>query len=635
MCGIVGYIDFTKSVSNIIITKMTGTLLHRGPDGNSSIVFKKQNYNLALGHTRLSIIDLSEKANQPMQYKHYSITFNGEIYNYTEIKHELVLNGHQFNTNSDTEVILHAFEEWGTEAVKKFIGMFAIVIYDTNSEVLYCFRDRVGVKPFYYYHTDTSFVFASELKAFHQHPDFVASIDENALANFFVHGSVPYDQCIFENSYKLLPGHYLTFNLNSKKISTEIYWSITQAYNSPKLQISYSDAVSETTNQIAKAAKYRMVADVKVGVFLSGGYDSASLTAILQKNYNQQLNTFTIGVPHSGLNEAPFAKKIAQHIQTNHTEYICTEEEAMRLIETLPYFYDEPFGDSSAIPTMLVSALAKKSVTVALSADGGDELFAGYNRYSFVCNQGERLKQIPSFIKKTAVYGMSKINPSKIPYFNTTYNFIDRYHKLHYLIKNNNDETIMKRLTEVFPPEETAKLLRSEFNINYSGFTNQIHSDTYSSLSYMLATDFGSYLPNDILHKVDRASMSTSLEAREPYLDHHLAEWCAKLPDDFKLFKTTKKRILKDITHQYIPKELMERPKMGFAIPIATWLQNQLKKTVDDYLNDKNLANIPHLNANYVVSLKSDFYNGKTWLATRLWHVLMFVMWHQKWIKKV
>lgn len=634
MCGIVGYIDFTKSVTENVISKMTETLIHRGPNGNATYQLQKQNYSIALGHTRLSIIDLSDKASQPMHYKHFSIVFNGEIYNYAEIKNDLVLIGHEFITNSDTEVVLHAFEEWGTKAVEKFIGMFAFVIYNANTEILYCFRDRVGVKPFYYYKTNNTFIFASELKAFHQHPEFSAKINENALANFFVHGSVPYNQCIFQNSYKLLPGQYLTFNLNLKEISTEIYWTITQAYNLPKLQISYPDAIIETTNQIGKAAKYRMVADVKVGVFLSGGYDSASLTAILQKNYNQQLNTFTIGVPHAGLNEAPFAKKIAQHLQTNHTEYICTEEEALRLIETLPYYYDEPFGDSSAIPTMLVSALAKKSVTVALSADGGDELFAGYNRYSFVCNQGKQLKQLPTFIKKAAVYGMTKINPNKIPYFNTTYNFVDRYHKLQYLIKNNNDEALMKRLTEVFSPEETTELLHTEFNINYSGFANQIHSDTYSSLSYMLATDFASYLPNDILHKVDRASMSKSLEAREPYLDHHLAEWCARLPDDYKLFKTTKKRILKDITHQYIPKEFMERSKMGFAIPIAEWLQNQLKRTVDEFLNDKNLADIPYINSNYVVSLKSDFYKGKTWLATRLWHVLMFVMWYQKWIKK-
>lgn len=635
MCGIVGYIDFTKSIPSDVISKMINTLKHRGPDGNSSIEFKKENYNLALGHSRLSIIDLSDKASQPMQYKQYSITFNGEIYNYAEIKDELLLKGHLFNTNSDTEVILHAFEEWGTKAAEKFIGMFAIVIYDANSELLYCLRDRVGVKPFYYCQTDTSFIFASELKAFHHYPYFEASIDENALANFFVHGSVPYSQCIFKNSYKLLPGHYLIFNLNQKKIYTEKYWSIIKAYNTPKLQISYSDAIIETTNQIAKAAMYRMVADVKIGVFLSGGYDSASLTAILQKNYNQQLNTFTIGVPHAGLNEAPFAKKIAQHIGTNHTEYVCTEEEALQLIETLPYYYDEPFGDSSAIPTMLVSALAKKSVTVALSADGGDELFAGYNRYSFVCNQGERLKKLPPIIKKAAVYGMTKINPNKIPYFNTTYNFVDRFHKLQYLIKNDNDEALMKRLTEVFPPEEVDKLMRFNFNVNYEGYINNISANSYTSLSYMLSTDFMSYLPNDILQKVDRASMSKSLEAREPYLDHHLAEWCASLPDDYKLFKNNKKRILKDITHQYIPKELMDRPKMGFAIPIASWLQNQLKKTVDDYINDKNLEDIPYINSNYIVSLKSDFYSGKTWLATRLWHVLMFVMWYQKWIKKV
>lgn len=633
MCGIAGYIDFSKAIPSTTINKMIEPLKHRGPDGKSSKIFNKDNYTVALGHTRLSIIDLSDRATQPMQYKNYCITFNGEIYNYKEIKEDLLSKHHSFITDSDTEVILHAFEEWGDDAVNKFTGMFAFVIYDELKNLIYCYRDRVGVKPFYYFTTNEFFVFASELKSIHQFPNFKPEINNEALANYFVHGSVPYNQCIFNNCYKLLPGNYLKYNLTTKQITTKQYWTIINAYNNPKLNINYNDALIETTKQLSKAANYRMVADVKVGVFLSGGYDSASLTAILQKNNNQQLNTFTIGVPHFGLNESPFAKKIAQYLQTNHTEYDCTENEAFALIESLPYYYDEPFADSSAIPTLLVSQLAKKSVTVALSADGGDELFAGYNRYSFVNNQGKKLKNIPAFIKKGAVASMNKVNPNKIPFLKNTYNFIDRYHKLKYLLQNHSDEVLMKRLTEVFSIEDVHKLVNFSFTINYSGYHHLFNNVNYTTLNYMLATDFVSYLPNDILHKVDRASMSVSLEAREPYLDHQLAEWCAQLPDEYKLYNKTKKRILKDITHQLIPKQLMDRPKMGFAIPIANWLQNQLKTTLNNYINEDNLNQMPFLNKHYVLSLKADFLNGKTWLANRLWHILMFTMWYKKWMK--
>ncbi|MCA0430049.1 MAG: asparagine synthase (glutamine-hydrolyzing) [Bacteroidetes bacterium] len=633
MCGIAGYIDFSKAIPSITINKMIEPLKHRGPDGKSSKIFNTDNCTIALGHTRLSIIDLSDKASQPMQYKNYCITFNGEVYNYKEIKEELISKRHSFITDSDTEVILHAFEEWGDSAVNKFIGMFAFVIFDELNHVIYCYRDRVGVKPFYYFVTNEFFVFASELKSFHQFPNFKPEINTDALANYFVHGSVPYNQCIFNSCFKLLPGNYLKYNLTTKQIITKQYWTIIDAYNKPKLNINYNDAIAETTKQLGKAANYRMVADVKVGVFLSGGYDSASLTALLQKNNNQQINTFTIGVPHFGLNEAPFAKKIAQHLQTNHTEYDCTENEALALIESLPYYYDEPFADSSAIPTLLVSQLAKKSVTVALSADGGDELFAGYNRYSFVNNQGKKLKKIPAFIKKGAVASMNKVNPNKIPILKNTYNFIDRFHKLKYLLQNHSDEILLKRLTEVFSVDDVNRLVNFPFTINYSGYHHLINNSNYTTLNYMLATDFVSYLPNDILHKVDRASMSVSLEAREPYLDHQLAEWCAQLPDEYKLYNKTKKRILKDITHQLIPKQLMDRPKMGFAIPVANWLQNQLKTTLNNYINEDNLNQMPFLNKHYVLSLKSDFLNGKTWLATRLWHILMFIMWYKKWMK--
>ncbi|MBL7916945.1 MAG: asparagine synthase (glutamine-hydrolyzing), partial [Bacteroidia bacterium] len=371
---------------------------------------------------------------------------NGEIYNYKEIRAELEVNGHQFIGNSDTEVVLHAFKQWGINGIEKFIGMFAFVVYDSNKREIFCVRDRTGVKPFFYYWKDDLFLFASELKAFHKHPQFKKEINYNSVAAFMQFGNIPSEFCIFNNCFKLKPGHFLKLDLSKKLIEIKQYWSVYNCYNKKAIDISFDEAKNETEKLMHSAFNYRMISDVPVGVFLSGGYDSACLTAILQKNRTEKLKTFTIGVPDIGLNEANDAKAISNYLDTEHFDLTCTQKEAIELIDQLPIIYDEPFADSSAIPTALVSRLAKHYVTVALSADGGDEVFAGYNRYDYLMKHGRILNNIPKPLRMGASNFMSKISSDKIPLLNKKYNFHNRYEKLKGLLKDPSSKNMMLSL---------------------------------------------------------------------------------------------------------------------------------------------------------------------------------------------
>ncbi|MFN8115490.1 MAG: asparagine synthase (glutamine-hydrolyzing) [Bacteroidia bacterium] len=633
MCGIAGFIDFNQKSSSILLQQLTDTLHHRGPDGSSYEFIQTHNYQLGLGHRRLSIIDLSETGKQPMKYQHLWITFNGEIYNYSEIKKELIDLNHQFIGHSDTEVILHAFEQWGISCVEKFIGMFAFMIYDTKAEEIYCIRDRAGIKPFFYYWHNGLFLFSSELKAFHQHPQFEKEINLDAVAAFMQFGNVPTPHCIFNYCYKLKPGHYLNFSLRTFNLLLHKYWDVYDAYNKPKLNISFEEAKQETENILKSAFKYRMVSDVPVGVFLSGGYDSACVTVLLQKDSSEKLKTFTIGVPDIGLNEAPYAKDVAKYLGTEHYEYACTQSEALSLIDDLPYYYDEPFADSSAIPTTLVCKMARKQVTVALSADAGDEIFAGYNRYDYMMKYGNKLNQLPYFVRKGTSNIMSFIPSDKIPVLKHKYNFHNRYEKLKSLLNDPSPKNMMLSLSNQYTDSQLKHLIKSQFNeIETNYLSDSLLKQFYSPLAYMMAIDYQTYLIDDILQKVDRASMTASLEGREPFLDHRVIEWAAQLPDDYKYYKGSKKHILKEIVHQYIPKNLMDRPKMGFAIPIENWLMVDLKEKVLYYLDDKTIEKQGIFNVDFVRNIKNDFYSGKKEFALKLWYILMFQMWYQKWM---
>jgi asparagine synthase (glutamine-hydrolysing) len=605
---------------------------HRGPDGSGVFFRQKDKFAIGLGHTRLSIIDLSSSANQPLYYQDWVIVFNGEIYNYGEIKKELEVLGHKFVTNSDTEVILHAWEVWGHEAVHKFIGMFVFVIYHQPEQTLTIYRDRAGVKPLYYYWHEGLFLFASELKAFHQHPQFQKELNQDALALFIKYCYVPAPHCIFRNCFKLEPGQFLTLTTDDRLLTTNLYWNVNNAYTKPKLDIGEKEAIEETEKVLKKAFDYRMVADVPVGVFLSGGYDSSAVAALLQKDASQKIKTFTIGFHEAKYNEAPFAKEVAKRLGTDHTEYYCTIEEAKAILPSLPFYYDEPFGDSSAIPTTLVSQLAKKSVTVALSADGGDEIFGGYNRYPIIQRMNSTFGKLPQFTREIAYQTTGLISPEKFPILKNKKLIGQRYNKARNLIREANATNYLKAMCSVVDDENLAKLLISSFE-NPLTYFDEKTPEILSLLDRVLAKDYKTYMVDDILTKVDRATMSVSLEGREPFLDQNIIEWVAQLPNHYKINNGNKKYLLKEIVHKYLPKEMMDRPKAGFAIPMDEWFSKELAEYFSVYFNKTYLDKQGIFNSEVVLRWTSLYQSGKKEYMTQLWNILMFQMWYAKWMK--
>lgn len=633
MCGITGFIDFTRTTSEEVLAKMTSQLYHRGPDGDGIELFTDEFAQIGFGHRRLAIIDLSDHGKQPMGFEYLWICFNGEIYNYQEIKAELSDLGHVFQSDSDTEMILHAYIEWGIDCLERFIGMFSIVLYNSRTHKIILIRDRAGVKPLFYYWKDDLFLFASELKSFHQHPRFEKVVNHDAVSAFLQYGNVPTPHCIFNDCYKVKPGEYIEFDLKSRTLTKNNYWNVYNAYNAPPLSLSYDEAKVQTEALLTSAFNYRMVSDVPVGIFLSGGYDSVSVTSILQKNRTQKLKTFTIGVPDIGLNEAPYAKEIAAHLGTDHTEINCTQKEALELIEHLPFHFDEPFADSSAIPTMLVSKMARKSVTVALSADAGDEIFAGYNRYDYMERYGRKLNKMPAYLRKALSSLMHAVPSNSLPIIRNKYNFHNRYEKLKLVLKDPSDQNIMLSLSQQFTDQQMKSIMSNYFSPLKTAYTStELSEERKTSLSYMMAVDYQTYLVDDILQKVDRSTMSASLEGREPFLDHRIIEFAARLPDSYKYHNGVKKRILRDIVHQYVPQEMMDRPKMGFAIPIAEWLMNELRPLVEEYISEARIKQQGILDWKEISTLKKAFFDGKKEYDTKIWYLLMFQMWYEKWM---
>jgi asparagine synthase (glutamine-hydrolysing) len=632
MCGIAGFIDFKGASSEQELEDMTHALEHRGPDGFGTCIQGTSEYKVGFGHRRLSILELSELGKQPMSWNQFTIVFNGEIYNFSEVKNELEKLGHSFQAESDTEMILHAYSEWGELCLNRFIGMFAFVIYDSKSEKVFIARDRAGVKPLFLYQKNGLFLFASELKAFHKHSDFEKKINIQAVQAYLQYGSVPTPHCIFDYCSKLEPGHYIKTSLKNFNITSTPYWNVYDYYNKPKLALSIEEAKQETERILKSACEYRMVSDVPVGVFLSGGYDSTCVTALLQKDRTEPLRTFTISVPDIGLNEAPYAKEIAERLQTNHTETECTAQDAIDLIAQLPYFYDEPFADSSAIPTTLVSKIAKQDVTVALSADGGDEVFAGYNRYEMILKYGEKLNKIPGFARKSMAGVMSLVPANSIPVLKNKYNFAQRYEKTKSILRNTSDQNIMLSVSQLFTEEQINTLCTAKFE-KLSTYFDSKELKNYSPLAFAQAMDYQTYLLDDILQKVDRASMSVSLESREPLLDHRLIEYVAQLPDELKFRDGSKKWLLKEIVHDYIPKSVMDRPKMGFAIPIESWLQNELRDLLETYLTKDKVNESGLFNWEEIERLKTSFLTGRKEFGVKIWYLLSYFMWYEKWGK--
>ncbi len=632
MCGIAGFIDFNKKTDKEIINLMTNQLHHRGPDGDGVRFIQEEGFQIGLGHKRLSIIDLSISANQPMEYINLSIIFNGEIYNYAEIKEELKLLNHNFITDSDTEVVLHAFEEWREKAVNKFIGMFAFSILDKKSNELFIFRDRAGVKPLYFYDKEGLFLFSSELKSFHQHPSFEKEIDLDATALFFQYGYIPQPHSIFKYTKKLLSGHYIKIDLETKQYEIKKYWDVYDYYNKPKLKISKEEALDELEEILISAFKYRMIADVPVGVFLSGGYDSTILTSILQKHTKENIKTFTIGFNEDKYNEANYAKETAAFLGTDHNEYYCTIKDAQEVIPNLPKMYDEPFGDSSAIPTFLVSKMAKKKVTVVLSADGGDETFAGYDRYFNLVKNYNTLNKIPNFLQpiigSTINTGISKSIVNTVVTSKTD-TFFDG---LSHVLKS---KTQMENLLDVsvskMSKNEVQKAMVNDFSLKESFFNKELPL-TSDSLDRCLAIDYKTYLIDDILTKVDRASMAVSLESREPLLDHRIIEFAARLPEDLKINGSTTKYLLKELTYKYVPKELIDRPKKGFSIPLIKWFRKELKPLLLNYFDENRLKEQGIFDIDYAMKSKKAYLKGDDSVFDYVWYMIVFQMWYDEWM---
>ena len=631
MCGLTGFCDFNKNLSLTELQKATECLQHRGPDGNGTAIFKTQEATIGLGHRRLSILDLSSQGSQPMYSddKNVVIILNGEVYNFVEVSKELELLGHSFHSNSDTEVIIKAYQQYGINAVHKFIGMFAFALYDIKEQIIYLLRDRAGVKPLYYYYKNDCLLFASELKSIYTFPVFEKKINEEAVSLFFKYAYIRAPHTIFKNTYKVQPGHYIKIDLSNKKVDEIKYYDVLDYYNKPKLKISEADALDEVENLFTSAFQYRMVSDVPVGIFLSGGYDSSMVAAVLQKNNSQKLKTFTIGFHEEKYNEAPHAKKVAEYIGTDHNEYYCTTKEAQDIFPLLADIYDEPFGDSSGIPTILVSRFARKQVTVALSADGGDEIFAGYNRYPQLNRLNNLFTKTPEVLRTVIANILPAVPFKSIPGLRRK---APAFSKLEEILKSDDPNTISDTLSKHYTNRDLTKLLpRFNQGINLYNDVGKINNQN-DFINTVLALDYKTYMVDDILVKVDRATMSVGLEGREPLLDHRIIEFVAQLPSELKYKNGTKKYLLKTIAHKYIPKELLDRPKTGFGLPVYEWLKTDMKDLLFNYINEDQLSKHDFINAGNAIKLRDEFIAGKNNNETQIWLLLMFQMWWNRWM---
>ena len=624
MCGIAGFCDFSKKSNRQTVIKMTDVLHHRGPDDSGYSFYENDFASVGLGHRRLSILDLSKHGHQPMVFESLEIVYNGEVYNFKEIREELLKFDYTFESDSDTEVILKAYHKWGIKAVDKFNGMFAIAIYDNVSQKITFIRDRAGVKPFYYYSNDGLFLFSSELKSFHENKAFKKEINLDSLALFLQLGYIPEPHSIFEYTYKLKAGYYLEVDMKTQKIDEIKYWDVIDFYNMPMLDISENEAILETEKILKSAFEYRMVSDVPVGVFLSGGYDSSVVTALLQSERTQKLKTFTIGFYEEKFNEAHHAKKVADHLGTEHTEYYCTQKEAIDIFPSICEIYDEPFGDTSAVPTILVSKIAREDVTVSLSADGADEIFGGYIKYvSTIEKQSKIMSKIKMLGAKNINNIARYIQHSGIKKSNSLENMVSKF-----LYE---DSLELQKIVPYFTtPVSNEKLIK---NYRYKRVkTNFDDIDDFTSyvdgINKMLAIDYKTYMSDNILHKVDRATMSVGLEGREPFLDQRIVEFVSRLPSDMKIKNGDKKWLLKEITHKYLPKEMMDRPKMGFGVPVDQWLKNELKDYVEEYISDKYDT---ALDGKELEKIKKLFFLGRVNSFT-IWHILIFQMWYKRWM---
>ena len=647
MCGWVacwGMADADEAALGELTAGLAETLRHRGPDDGG--VWVDAAAGVGLGFRRLAIVDLSPLGHQPMVSAsgRYVIVFNGEVYNFARLRPELERLGHSFRGHSDTEVLLAAFETWGiAAAVERFIGMFAIALWDRQEQALSLIRDRLGKKPLYYGWAGDTFLCGSELKALHAHPAFAAPIDRDALALFLRHGYIPAPYTIYQGFYKLTPGALLTLQSPAERPNPRVYWSAREAVECGRadpLRLSDGELIDELDALLRDAVGLRMIADVPLGAFLSGGIDSSIVVALMQAQSGRPVRTFSIGFSEDRYNEATYAAAVAAHLGTDHTELIVTPEEARAVIPRLPLMFDEPFADSSQIPTFLVAEMTRRHVTVALSGDGGDELFAGYPRYAATSAVVDKLAWFPRALRQPLAGALLQTQPATIDrWFGWLAPLTDRFgrrarvgqqaHKLGAVLLAAEPELVYHRAVSHWKEPVTLVPGASEPPTPLTDARHWLaQAEFVTRMQYL---DTITYLPDDILVKVDRASMAVSLEARTPLLDHRVVEFAWRVPPDRRVRDGQAKWPLRQALYRYVPRELVERPKMGFGVPIGEWLRGPLRDWADSLLDEQAMSGQGFLNPRPIRELwRSHLAREGDW-EYLLWDVLMFQAWQEEW----
>lgn len=652
MCGIAGFIDFRRQTGSEqmleTVKHMSNALIHRGPDDGG--VWCDAGIGVALGHRRLSIIDLSPAGHQPMLSAsgRFALVFNGEVYNHREIKRELDGPGNPivaWRGHSDTEVMLAAFEAWGVEdAIRRFNGMFAFALLDRNERRLHLVRDRLGEKPLYYGWSGTTLLFGSELKALRAYPDFGNEINRDAIALYLRHNCIPAPHSIYRGVFKLLPGTLLMIDCSAEPAQEALprpYWrasAVAEAGLADPFRGNEADAISELDSVLRGAVVLQMEADVPLGAFLSGGIDSSTVVALMQTQNTRPVKTFTIGFQEQGYNEAEHARAVARHLGTEHTELFVTPIDALAVIPHLPALYDEPFSDSSQIPTFLVAQMTRKHVTVSLSGDGGDELFAGYTRHYLGRDVWQRAERFPVSVRRLLGESLLAVSPQ---HWNSICRFLSRplpsrfqvpvpghsIHKLAEIISAASPEEMYHRLVSHWM--EPASLVKGAAEpltiVNDSGQWPLL-DDFAEKMMYL---DTMTYLPDDILVKVDRAAMGVSLETRIPFLDHRVVEFAWRLPLAMKIRNGQGKWILQQVLAQYVPRELFERPKAGFGVPIDAWLRGPLREWAEALLDERRLQSEGFFNPAPIRQKWEQHLSGVRNWHYHLWDILMFQAWFE------
>jgi asparagine synthase (glutamine-hydrolysing) len=634
VCGICGFLhgrrDAPAAQLGAIVDAMAGTLDHRGPDDAGRWVDAPA--GLALGHRRLSIIDLSATGHQPMSSAcgRFVISYNGEIYNFPEVRQLLEQRGHPFRGHSDTEVLLAAIADWGIEqTLPRLHGMFAFALWDREARRLILARDRVGKKPLYYGWCGKTFLFASELKALHRHPAFVGEVDPDALGLLVQLGWVPGPYSIYRGIRKLPPGAILSVAADSGpgEPLIETFWSakaVAEAGDRAPFAGSFDEAVGALDTLLGAAVRARMIADVPLGALLSGGVDSSAVVALMQAASATPVRTFSIGFREPKHDEAPFARAIAAHLGTDHTELYVGPEDSLALVPGLPEMYDEPFADPSQIPTALVCRLARKDVTVALSGDGGDELFAGYQRYRRTLDLWRRLQPWPTDARR-AVEELGRAFDERLKGPNWLRKLVRRTAGI------GAADALDAFIDERIRIEEPARLVCGARSASHLLAERRSWPDVRAPLQAMMYLDFAGYLPDDCLVKVDRASMAASLEVRCPLLDHRVVEFAWSLPLSYRADDGGAKRVLKSMLERYLPRALFERPKRGFGVPIGAWLRGPLREWAETLLDERRIAQEGYLQPAAVQGLWQQHLSGQRDHPELLWRLLMFQVWHEHW----